>query len=273
MGSPIADRGSLGIQGARGGSATPLAEGRRMNKIRLDVLLQERGLAESRQQAQRLIMAGKVSVDGALSDKPGRLLAPEVAVKVREPDRYVGRGGLKLEAALKHFSIDVRGLVCLDIGASTGGFTDCLLQHGAARVHALDVGRGQLHQRLRQDGRVVIHEGFNARYLEPHHIGETPDVATVDVSFISLRKILPALCGVLRTRARMITLIKPQFEAGRAHVARGGVVRDAAVRAEVVGEIRRFGEETLSLLWIGSCTSPLRGPAGNIEILACWEKP
>ena len=194
-------------------------------------------------------------------------------MEVEAPARYVGRGGEKLEAALRHFAVDVAGRVCLDVGASTGGFTDCLLQHGASRVYALDVGRGQLHWKLRKDVRVVVIEGVNARYLRAGDLPETPTMATVDVSFISLEKVLPAVTAILAPDADLITLIKPQFEAGRHEVRRGGVVRDSAVREAVVARVRAFGEETLGLEWRGVYESPIRGPAGNVEFLAYWRRP
>lgn len=240
---------------------------------RLDQLLVERGLAESREQAQRLIRAGSVRVAGQVHTQPGRLLDPGAALEVEAPARYVGRGGEKLEAALRHFAVDVAGRVCLDVGASTGGFTDCLLQHGASRVYALDVGRGQLHWKLRKDVRVVVIEGVNARYLRAGDLPETPTMATVDVSFISLEKVLPAVTAILAPDADLITLIKPQFEAGRHEVRRGGVVRDSAVREAVVARVRAFGEETLGLEWRGVYESPIRGPAGNVEFLAYWRRP
>jgi len=240
-------------------------------KMRLDQLLTARGLAESREQAQRLIRAGEVSISGQVADKPGREYAADAAVAVRTSPRFVSRGGEKLEGAFRHFELTVRGLVCLDIGASTGGFTDCLLQHGAARVYALDVGRGQLHPRLAADPRVVVLDGFNARNLTPGDLPEAPSFATADVSFISLRHILRPLFPVLTSPGEAVTLIKPQFEAGRAQVGRGGVVRDERVRAAVVENLRQFGEE-LGYEWLGVCPSPLRGPAGNVEFLARWRK-
>jgi 23S rRNA (cytidine1920-2'-O)/16S rRNA (cytidine1409-2'-O)-methyltransferase len=243
-----------------------------MTKQRLDVLLAERGLAESREQAQRLILAGEVLVAGQTVSKSGLRFEVDVEIAVRQAPRFVSRGGEKLEAAFERFGIDVSGLVCLDVGASTGGFTDCLLQHGAARVIAVDVGHGQLHWKLRQDPRVTAIEGLNARRLLPADIGVRPAFATVDVSFISLTKILPAAIGVLADDARLVTLIKPQFEAGREQVGRGGVVRDPAVREAVQERIRRFGVETLGLEWVGVCDSPILGPAGNQESLAYWRR-
>ncbi len=238
---------------------------------RLDQILVARGLAESREQAQRLIRAGQVRVNGQVADKPGRTAAADAAVTTDAGARFVGRGGEKLEHAFEVFHPDVRGKICLDVGASTGGFTDCLLQHGAARVYAVDVGAGQLHWKLRNDPRVVIMDKTNARYLRPRDLPEKADFAVLDVAFISLTKVLPAVKDMLHPGAGIITLIKPQFEAGRREICRGGVVRDPAVRQAVVGRLRRFGEDELALKWLGVCESPLRGPAGNVEFLAFWE--
>lgn len=239
---------------------------------RLDQVLVERGLAESREKAQRLILAGQVRVNGQVADKPGRRAAPESEVSVEAGERFVGRGGDKLEQAFAVFQPDVRGKVCLDVGASTGGFTDCLLQHGAAKVYAIDVGAGQLHWKLRNDPRVVVMDKVNARYLRPADIPEKADFAVMDLSFISLTKVLPAVKDMLHPGANIITLIKPQFEAERGQICRGGVVRDPAVRQEVIERIRRCSEGELGLKWLGVCESPLRGPAGNVEFLAYLEK-
>lgn len=240
-------------------------------KVRLDQLLVTQGLAESREQAQRLIRAGDVRIGGAVADKPGKTFPEDTIPTLRAAPRFVSRGGEKLEAAFRQFNLDVRGRVCLDIGASTGGFTDVLLQQGAARVYALDVGRGQLHPRLASDSRVVVMDGVNARNLRPSDLPEAPSFATADVSFISLRLILRPLVPVLTSPAEIVTLIKPQFEAGREQVGRGGVVRDEETRRAVVEAIRSFGEG-LGLVWAGVCVSPLKGPAGNVEFLAWWKK-
>lgn len=240
---------------------------------RLDLLLVERALADNRAKAQRLILAGQVRVNGQLALKPGRQCPEDAGVAVATPERFVSRGGEKLERAFEVFALDVRRKVGLDIGASTGGFTDCLLQHGAAKVYAVDVGRGQLHGKLRNDPRVVIMDKINARYLRASDFPESIDFATIDVAFISLTKILPAVKDILRPAAQIITLIKPQFEAGRAEVGRGGVVRAAAVREKVVAKIRAFGQTALGLIWRDVCESPIKGPAGNVEFLAYWEKP
>jgi 23S rRNA (cytidine1920-2'-O)/16S rRNA (cytidine1409-2'-O)-methyltransferase len=233
-------------------------------KVRADVLLQSRGLAESRARAQALILAGSVVAGDHRVDKPGQLLDEDVELRVKEQLRYVSRGGLKLEKALDQFALMPEGRVCLDLGASTGGFTDVLLQRGAVRVHAVDVGHGQLHPRLRADPRVVVHERVNARTLQ---LSERCSAAVADLSFISLRLVLPALVAALQPAdAWICLLVKPQFEAGRAEVGKGGVVRDPAVHARVVSEIskelQRLGLEVLG--WV---ESPIQGPAGNREYL------
>jgi len=241
--------------------------------IRLDQLLVQRGLAESREKAQRLIRAGAVRHGTTIYGKPGVSVPLDLAVDVEAPPRYVSRGGEKLEAALVHFAIPVTGQCCVDIGASTGGFTDCLLQHGASRVYALDVGKGQLHWNLRNDPRVVSREGVNARELNPADFDPLPSLAVVDVSFISLTKVLPAADAVLQPGSAAVTLIKPQFEAGREQVGKGGVVRDAAVHEAVIGAVRAFGCVSLGWTWCGVIPSPLKGPAGNVEFLAYWSVP
>ncbi len=240
---------------------------------RLDALLVTRGLADSRERAQRLIRAGEVRVDGVLFDKPGKLCAIDAAVTLRAREKFVGRGGYKLEAVLREFPVPVPGCTALDIGASTGGFTDCLLQNGAARVIAVDVGRGQLHASLQNDPRVTVIDGVNARYLDAVRVPTPVDLVVMDVSFISLRLTMPPAAALLKPGGFFVTLIKPQFEAGRGEVPRGGVIRDAMVHARVVQTIRAFGEECLGLIWRGHCQSPIRGAAGNIEFLALWEKP
>ena len=236
-----------------------------MGKVRLDQLLVERGLVESRAKAQALIRAGKVLVEGQLCDKPGTPVPKAVRLTLKEEPRFVSRGGEKLAAALEAFQVDPQGKVCLDVGASTGGFTDCLLQHGAGRVHAVDVGKGQLHWKLRNDPRVVVHEGLNARHLKLEHIGEQVDLVTVDVSFISLRLMLPPLKGIVRPCGDVIALVKPQFEAGRSQVGRGGVVRDPAVHELVLARLVGWVKKNLGWSVRGAIPSPLLGPAGNIE--------
>jgi len=241
-----------------------------MPKQRLDVLLVERGLVETREKAQGLIRAGQVLVNGQLADKPGHTFDSAAAVDVKARPRFVSRGGEKLEGAFETFHLDVKDLICLDVGASTGGFTDCLLQHGATKVFAVDVGKGQLHWKIRSDPRVIAIDAFNARYLKPSDLPVKPRFAVVDVSFISLTKILPAVIQVLDVPAELVTLIKPQFEAGREQVGKGGVVRDESVRAAVVENIRTWGTSELALEWLGVCESPIKGPAGNVEFLAHW---
>ncbi len=243
-----------------------------MGKIRLDQRVVELGLAESREKAQRLIRAGQVLVNGQPKDKPGHTIDAEAEVQLRAGERFVSRGGEKLEAAFQQFGVNVQGLICMDIGASTGGFTDCLLQHGAARVYAIDVGRGQLHWKLAKDPRVTVMDEVNARYLKPADLPEQPAFAAIDVSFISLTKILPAAAAILPPGGRIVTLIKPQFEAGREEVGRGGVVKDEAARARAIARIRAFGTDELGLEWLRDCPSPVVGPAGNVEHLAYWKK-
>ena len=243
-----------------------------MSRIRLDQRLVQLGLAESREKAQRLIMAGLVKVDGVKAEKPGHQYAEDACVTLISGERYVSRGGEKLHAVFERFGMDVTGRICLDVGASTGGFTDCLLQHGARRVYAVDVGKGQLHWKLRNDPRVVIMEECNARYLKAEDFPDTPEVAVTDVSFISLTIILPPVTLLLSSGGLIAALIKPQFEAGREQVGKGGVVRDARVRQEVVNRICTFCETQLSLEKLGLAESPLRGPAGNTEYISYWKK-
>ncbi|MFT5122131.1 MAG: 23S rRNA (cytidine1920-2'-O)/16S rRNA (cytidine1409-2'-O)-methyltransferase [Kiritimatiellia bacterium] len=244
-----------------------------MAKPRLDLLLFERGLVESRELGQRLIRAGKVRVNGQVASKPGQSVAEDVELTVQEPERFVSRGGYKLLGALETFPITLTDRVCLDVGSSTGGFTDCMLQFGARKVFAVDVGLGQLNWRLRNDDRVVVMEQKNARYLTPEELDEVPGFASCDASFISLTKLLPAMTQVLAPGGEMLTLIKPQFEAGREKVGKGGVVRDPQVHQEVIASVRAFGENTLGLTWNDVVTSPLKGPKGNVEFLAWWKKP
>ncbi len=241
-----------------------------MTKKRLDLLVLSAGLAESREKAQRLIRAGQVTIDGHPQGKPGHQFPEESRIQIIMGERFVGRGGLKLEKACEAFDVNVSDLICVDVGSSTGGFTDCLLQRGAARVYCIDVGKGQLHWKLRNDPRVVVMEGVNARYLEG--LPEEVDLAVIDVSFISLTKILPAVKTLLRRGGRVITLIKPQFEAGREQVRKGGVVKDPEARAAVVEKIRAFAEGELAMKRTGLCESPIKGPAGNVEFLAFWER-
>lgn len=240
-------------------------------KERLDKLLVERGLAETRSKAQALILAGQVFSEEQRLDKPGLLVAPDAPLALKEVMPYVSRGGLKLAAALDHFHIDVTGRTCLDIGASTGGFTDCLLQRGARRVVALDVGHGQLAWKIRQDARVEVREHVNARFLSLADFEERFDLAVCDVSFISLKLILPVVPPLLKDKATMIALIKPQFEVGREEVGRGGIVRDEAAQLRVVSEIKAFAE-TINLQPRGTIDSPIHGADGNREFLICLAK-
>jgi 23S rRNA (cytidine1920-2'-O)/16S rRNA (cytidine1409-2'-O)-methyltransferase len=243
---------------------------------RLDEALVARGLCPSREQAQRLIRAGAVFLDQQLADKPGRRVDSDASLVLAARSRYVSRGGEKLEHALRHFALPVANRVALDLGASTGGFTDCLLQHGAAQVCAIDVGRGQLAWTLRQDPRVVVMEGVNVRHLTRAGFppkAQPADLAVVDCSFISLRMILPSAVELLEPCATIIALIKPQFEAGRTEAARGrGVITDAAVHERVLAEIEHFARSLPCCHWIGVTLSPLRGPAGNQEFLARIDK-
>ena len=243
------------------------------HKIRLDQALVERGLCESREKAQRLIRAGEVRVGGRVSSKPGHAFSADVEITVDTPPRFVSRGGDKLAGALAAFPIEVAGRTAIDIGASTGGFTHCLLQAGVDHVIAVDVGKGQLHWKLRQDPRVEVMENVNARYLDPGRFSTEPTLAVIDVSFISLTRILPAVTLVLAPGADLITLIKPQFEAGREDVGKGGVVKSRKVHEAVILAVRRFGVEEAGLRWRGLTPSPLQGPAGNREFFAWWERP
>jgi 23S rRNA (cytidine1920-2'-O)/16S rRNA (cytidine1409-2'-O)-methyltransferase len=235
-------------------------------KIRLDLLLVQKGLAESREKARAMIMAGLVEVDQVTASKPGYLVAPisKLAIKTLLP--YVSRGGLKLEAALDQFSVDVKDRVVLDVGASTGGFTDCLLQRGAQRVVAVDVGYGQFHWKLRQDPRVVLLEKTNVRNLVPGMIKEDLDGAVIDVSFISLKLVLPAVSKLLKPQAFVIALVKPQFEVGKGQVGKGGVVRDPMLHQEVLGSLCASFTD-LGWKVEGQIPSPLLGPKGNKEFL------
>lgn len=235
-------------------------------KLRLDKLLVERGLADSREKAQALVLAGQVVVGERKAEKPGALVATDASLRVLEGLRYASRGGLKLEAALDAFAICVEGNICLDVGASTGGFTDCLLQRGAARVYAVDVGAGQLDWRLRTDPRVVVREKLNARRLSPEHIGEPVHFVCVDVSFISATLILPRLPALMKNAAESVVLVKPQFEVGRAQVGKGGIVRDPQLHAAAVEKVRASAE-ACGLRAVGQIASPILGSEGNQEFL------
>ncbi len=239
-------------------------------KVRADQLLAEQGLAESREQAKRLIMAGRVLLQTAGLPtpvaKPGQPLAHDAVLEVTAGERFVSRGGEKLLTALEHFVLEVQGLVALDVGASTGGFTDCLLQHGAARVYCVDVGRGQLHWKLRRDDRVVNLEGVNFRAAGPDLIPEPVDLIVADCSFISLRLILPRCSQFLKHGGEILALVKPQFELGPKAAVKG-VVREAALREKALAEVIRFAGDELGLTWLGSVPSKILGPKGNQEYL------
>lgn len=241
-------------------------------KERLDKLLVARGLAETRTKAQALILAGQVFTREQRLEKAGLEVEIDLELTVRETLPFVSRGGLKMAAALDHFQIDPTGMVCLDIGASTGGFTDCLLKRGARRVVALDVGHGQIDWRLRQDPRVEVRENINARYLKPEDFADRFELVVADVSFISLTRILPVIPALLGDRGVIIPLIKPQFEVGREEVGRGGIVRDEAAQLRVVSEIEQHAR---GLGWTGRgvIDSPIRGADGNREFLACFATP
>jgi len=245
-----------------------------MKPRRLDLELVARGLVESREQAQRLILAGEVWVEGQRWDKASKLCAAGAVIEVRGADRYVSRGGHKLEGALKGFNLNVTNWRCLDVGASTGGFTDCLLQHGAGEVVAVDVGHGQLNWKLRNDPRVKVHEGVNARDLGPfaeEHFPGVFDFIVADVSFISLRKVLPSAFDLLGSGGQVCALIKPQFEAGRSEVGKGGIVRDEKVRAKVVDELKVWAQD-FPVTTVGVIPSPLPGRDGNEEFLWLLQK-
>ena len=236
------------------------------NKQRLDTLLTDRALVDSREKAKRLILAGEVLVDGELRSKPGQTVSVDVSIQIKHPLRYVSRGGLKLEKALQVFDVDVSGKTALDVGASTGGFTDCLLQHGAQYVYAVDVGYGQLAWKLRQDSRVGVIERTNARAIDRTLFDLPVEICVVDVSFISLRTMLPAVKGCVEAGSDLILLIKPQFEAGKEYVNKGGVVRDPQIHLNVIRTLIQFVRE-MEMSVLGITHSPIRGPAGNIEYL------
>jgi 23S rRNA (cytidine1920-2'-O)/16S rRNA (cytidine1409-2'-O)-methyltransferase len=238
----------------------------RKKKERVDVLLVSRGLCESREVAKRLVMAGEVFLGTERVSKSSSKVPGDADLRVRERAKFVGRGGLKLEGALESFGIEVTDFVCLDTGSSTGGFTDCLLQRGAARVHALDVGTNQLVYKLRTDPRVIVKEQFNSRYLTPEDLGEPIDLAVLDLSFISLTKVLPAIFSVLRPNGQVVALIKPQFELSRDEVGKGGIVREPELREKTVIKIQDFVAES-GREWRGLIESPIQGTDGNVEFL------
>ena len=244
-----------------------------VKRERIDKLLVERGLAESRTKAQALVMAGVVLVGEQRVEKASDQFVIDAPIRVKHADdpasRYVGRGGLKLEAALREFQLDVNGAVCLDVGASTGGFTDCLLQNGAAKVFAIDVGHNQLDWRLRNNPRVEAREGINARYLQPDDFPTKFDLAVMDVSFISATMVLPAIVPLMKEDAAIVTLIKPQFEVGRGEVGGGGIVRDPAKRTQAIEKVNEAAV-ALKLRVAGVIESPIQGAEGNVEFLALY---
>jgi 23S rRNA (cytidine1920-2'-O)/16S rRNA (cytidine1409-2'-O)-methyltransferase len=245
----------------------PKQTDKKIKKMRLDLLLVERGFAESREKAQAIIGTGQVLVNGQKQDKAGAPVQGDADIRILgETLPYVGRGGLKLEAALKEFSVVVQGKIALDVGASTGGFTDCLLQHGASKVYAVDVGYGQMAWQIRQDPRVVVIERTNIREIDPALIPEPVDIAVIDVSFISLEKVIPAILKFLKPQSEIVTLIKPQFEVGREHVGKGGIVRDESARDAAVKRIVDF-VKSLGFDVKGVIPSPITGQDGNMEYL------
>jgi len=236
-------------------------------KERLDKVIKQRGLIRSRSKAQRMIAAGRVRVDGRILTRPGHPIPPEAEIEILSFEQYVSQGGDKLAAALDQFRIDPTGLICLDVGASTGGFTDCLLQHGAGKVYAIDVGHDQLNSRIRRHPKVVVREGLNARYLEAKDIGESVDLIVIDVSFISLKLILPPLVDILDPKGQIIALVKPQFEVGKDNLPDDGVVKDETLRQDVLTDIQAFIEAETPWNVINQMRSPVEGAKGNVEYL------
>jgi len=250
----------------------PNEHSKKHGKLRLDRLLVERGIVESRERGQALIIAGQVLVNGRKQDKSGGLVPEDADIRILgEQLRYVSRGGLKLEAALKEFTVSAENKTALDVGASTGGFTDCLLQHGAGKVYAVDVGYGQLAWKLRQDPRVVIIERVNIRHIDPELVPEPIDIVVIDVSFISLEKVVPSILQFLKPHAEIIALIKPQFEVGKGQVGKGGIVRDEGARTAAVERVTNFFRET-GFEVRGVIPSPITGQDGNVEFLIHAEK-
>ncbi|HTV63785.1 MAG TPA: TlyA family RNA methyltransferase [Verrucomicrobiae bacterium] len=240
--------------------------------LRLDQALVDRGLCDSRERAKRAILAGQVRVNSQLAQKASDAVQPADEIVLTAGEKFVSRGGYKLEHALDYFKLDVTGLVAVDLGASTGGFTDCLLQRGAQKVFAVDVGQGQLAWKLRQDRRVTVMEKTNARYLKPEQLPQRPELIVIDCSFISLRKILPPAVALLKTVGKIIALVKPQFEAGKEEADKGrGVIRDASIHERILEELRQFAGG-MNLNWKDTVESPLQGPAGNKEFLVLIEK-
>jgi len=241
-------------------------------KQRLDQLLVSRGLCESREQGKRLILAGEVFVEDQPVTKAGQLVKDDSAIRIKEPPKFVSRGGFKLEGALDHFGISVEGSVCFDCGASTGGFTDCMLQRGAAKVFAFDVGTNQLVWKLRSDPRVISRENYNVRHLKAEDVGELVDLIVADVSFISLTLVLPPAFAILKPGGQAVVLIKPQFELSRDEVGKGGIVRDPEAHKKACLKIETFVKTQLDLEWAGLMESPIQGTDGNREFLAWIRK-
>lgn len=237
------------------------------SKERLDKVIKQRSLIRSRSKAQRMIAAGRVKVDGRVLTRPGHPIDPQAEIEILSFEQYVSQGGDKLAAALDQFRIDPTGLICLDVGASTGGFTDCLLQHGAAKVHAIDVGHDQLNSRIRRHPKVIVREGLNARYLEAQDISEPVDLIVIDVSFISLKLILPPLVDILAPKGQIIALVKPQFEVGKDNLPDDGIVKDVALRQATLTDIQAFIEAETPWSVINQMQSPVEGAKGNIEFL------
>lgn len=243
-----------------------------MARIRLDLALVQRGLVPSREQAKRLIMAGEVLLGEEIVTKPGWLVRQDAVLRVKEPPRFVSRGGFKLEGALEYFAIKVEGCVAMDVGASTGGFTDCLLQRGASKIYAFDVGTNQMVWKLRSDPRVVCRENFNVRHLTAADVPETVDLIVADVSFISLTLVLPGALSVLRAGGQALVLVKPQFELTREEVGKGGIVREPELHAKACERIRGFVQNQVDLEWRGLVESSIQGTDGNREFLAWFAK-
>lgn len=243
-----------------------------MARIRIDLALVQRGLVPSREQAKRLIMAGEVFLGEELITKPGWLVRQDAALRVKEPPRFVSRGGFKMEGALEHFGLDVTGLTAMDVGASTGGFTDCLLQRGAVKVYAFDVGTNQMVWKLRSDPRVICRENFNVRHLVPADVPESVDFIVADVSFISLTLVLPGALSVLKPGGQALVLVKPQFELSREEVGKGGIVREPELHVKACTRIQTFVENRPDLEWRGLVESSIQGTDGNREFLAWFAK-
>jgi len=241
------------------------------NKVRLDRMLFEKGLVESREKAKALIIAGEVLVNGIVADKAGAQVTSNAELTIKNKMPFVSRGGLKLEQAVNDFNIEFKGRTAMDVGVSTGGFTDCMLQHGAAKVYAVDVGYGQFDWRLRNDARVVLLEKTNIRHLEKDSVPDEIDIATIDVSFISLMKVIPNVLEFLKPGGEIVALIKPQFEAERKDIGKGGVVKDGSKRLEIVETIKNWSENA-GLDVMGTTTSPIKGPKGNVEYLIYLKK-